>query len=784
MLFPEHFLIFDNYHLKNSRHNSGVNPLYRHVYASYNDTISLNKGNPSKLAYDLLLRNIGTITLRFKFDELNDADSKRVILYSGDEKSQKFKIYLDSKNNLYLEESNSVPYKIATISPEVWHFLSLRYSGSNVIVNIDKIAYSLSLTNINLNNIYTYIGCSINSSLKPIEHLNGCIEMLAFKDSFATDDEIKNIRDNGESFSVRTYYDEIGRTSIKKIHSKDNTLSKKITYAKKNGLTSTKISSEESYSEEIIRYEYDEVGNIQNIEIEDSKGNIDNRDYIYDGLSRLKTSNINGKINTYEYDSNNNIKKKNSIEYKYEGLLKDQLTSRTDGTTITYDTKGFIGNPLTIYKPKQKLDLIWNGRRLVSIKDTILKNVLNFEYNASGIRTIKEVEDKYKEYYFLDGNRIAVLKRTTEDGVKILNFVYDETQTLVGFTYNGNEYFYDRTVTGEIRHIIDKNGHVYVSYEYDDWGMPTYKSDNSAIGNELLELNPFMFKGYFYDKEIKMYYLKARYYDPDLGRFINADAEVGSVGETMGMNLFAYCKCNPICYSDENGNWFSWATKVCIGLAVIAACAIFAAVCIATGGTAACVATTMLGGAIKGALIGTVSGAITGAIMGAVTEGIKTGTWEGAWKGAIQGAIEGAADDFMWGAIGEAISGGLNSKFCFVAGTLVMTKQGLKAIEEIQIGDQVLSYNDNLEIFEYKDVVEVYRNETTELCHINTENEEITCTPSHSILTDSGWKLASELTTNDKVKTSNRFVQIKSIEIEQLNEKTEVYNLNVLGYQQ
>lgn len=100
-----------------------------------------------------------------------------------------------------------------------------------------------------------------------------------------------------------------------------------------------------------------------------------------------------------------------------------------------------------------------------------------------------------------------------------------------------------------------------------------------------------------------------------------------------------------------------------------------------------------------------------------------------------------------------------------------MTKQGLKAIEEIQIGDQVLSYNDNLEIFEYKDAVEVYRNETTELCHINTENEEITCTPSHSILTNSGWKLASELITNDKVKTSNRFVQIKSIEIEQLNEK-------------
>ncbi len=133
-----------------------------------------------------------------------------------------------------------------------------------------------------------------------------------------------------------------------------------------------------------------------------------------------------------------------------------------------------------------------------------------------------------------------------------------------------------------------------------------------------------MYKGYFYDFEIKMYYLKSRYYDPDLGRFINADAEIGSVGETKGMNLYAYCKCNPICYSDENGNWPKWATKVCIGLAVIAVCAIVA---IATAGTgAACIGMSMLVGAAKGAAIGAIQGAVSGAIMGAITEGIKTGT--------------------------------------------------------------------------------------------------------------------------------------------------------------
>ena len=111
-----------------------------------------------------------------------------------------------------------------------------------------------------------------------------------------------------------------------------------------------------------------------------------------------------------------------------------------------------------------------------------------------------------------------------------------------------------------------------------------------------------------------------------------------------------------------------------------------------------------------------------------------------------------------------------------------MTKQGLKAIEEIKVGDQVLSYNDNLEIFEYKDVVELQTNETTELCHIYTETEEIICTPNHSVLTIDGWKEAKELTNKDLIKTSIGYIKVLSIKLEQLEEKQSVYNFNVLGY--
>lgn len=761
----------------------GLDPLYRHVYASYDSGVNLNRVTSSKLAYDLLLRNSGTISLRFKVDQLNDSDNNdRVILYSGNGTQQKMKLYIDSNNNLCFADSVNNYNLFSSVLLDKWHLVTIRFTGSNLLINLDDNSVQNITTVLNLDNIYTYIGCSIDSTNLPIEHLNGCIEMLAFKDSFASDVEIQNIYNNGESFSVRTYYDELGRTSSRRVHSKNNVLRKNYYYTEKNGCTSTKISSEESYSGEQIHYEYDELGNLKNVEIEDELGNVVNKNYTYDGLFRLKSSIVNGITNTYDYYPNNNIKKKNNILYYYDGRLKDQLTSRSDGTTITYDESGFIGNPLKIDKPNQKLELVWNGRRLISLRDTFAQVLLNFDYNANGIRIVKEVEEEYTEKYSLSGSKILTLKRITNNLEKVLNFVYDETESLVGFTFNGDEYFYDRAVDGEIRHIVDKTGKVYVSYTYDDWGLPTISYIEETKGRELSELNPFMYKGYFYDREIKMYYLNTRYYDPDLGRFINADSQVGSIGQTMGMNLYAYCRNNPICYADENGNWPSWATKVCIGVAVIAICAVVAVASVYTGGAAACLASSMLAGAVKGALIGAATGALSGAVVGAVTEGIKTKTWEGAWKGALSGAIDGAADGFMWGAIGGAISGAMNPKFCFVAGTLVMTKQGLKAIEEIKVGDQVLSYNDNLDIFEYKDVVDVYNNETTELCHIQTETEEIVCTPNHSILTDEGWKLASELETNDNIKTSNGFAKVVFIEIEQLKEKINVYNLNVLGY--
>ena len=754
--------------------NEGDDSLNRHVYASYDSLINLNKGNPSKLAYDLLLKNQGTISIRFKIDSNVSSSGERTIIYSTNNGIQRMKAYLDGTVLKLQVNSTGTIHSVCNVSKDEWNQLVIRYSGTEYAVFVNNTKYVFNDVATSLDNALTYIGCSVDSSKKPVNHLNGFMEMLAFTPEVITDNELCNIYVNGNSYSIRTEYDELGRSKTKSIYSKNHVLSKNYKYLSNGTYTTTKIENEENYLGNKISYAYDDVGNVTVKTKHNGNCCLDNRQYEYDGLSRLIKSIVNGVTSNYTYDSNNNIKSKNGVTYTYDSVIKDRLVSRSDGTQITY-ADAFVGNPTRIIMPGKTMNLTWNGRRLKSI------NSVSYSYNQDGIRIGKTVSGTYNEKYYLEGDRIASLKRQRGTNVERLDFVYDEAQMLVGLSYNGNEYFYDRSVDGEINSIITSDGTKLVEYKYDDWGKPvSIGTDGSVLGNKLKQLNPFMYKGYFYDYEFGLYYLKSRYYDPELGRFISADSEVGSVGNTMGMNLYAYCKCNPINYADENGNWPSWATKLCIGLAVIAVCAIVA---VATAGTgAACIGTSMLVGAAKGAAIGAIQGAVTGAVIGAVTEGIKTKSWSGALKGAISGAVNGAADGFMFGAIGGAISGALNPKFCFIAGTMVMTNQGLKAIEEIQKGDLVLSYNSNLGIYDYKDVVDLYVNKTDKLCHIKTENDEIVCTPNHSILTHNGWKQAKEITTDDYIVSHDQNVRVISTKIEYLNEFIPVYNLNVLGY--
>ena len=96
-----------------------------------------------------------------------------------------------------------------------------------------------------------------------------------------------------------------------------------------------------------------------------------------------------------------------------------------------------------------------------------------------------------------------------------------------------------------------------VKYVYDAWGNHAVEVLDSACA-ELSQLNPYRYRGYYYDTETGLYFLKTRYYDPEVGRFITIDDLSYIDPETInGLNLYAYCTNNPVMNIDPNGTW-SW----------------------------------------------------------------------------------------------------------------------------------------------------------------------------------------------------------------------------------
>jgi len=135
----------------------------------------------------------------------------------------------------------------------------------------------------------------------------------------------------------------------------------------------------------------------------------------------------------------------------------------------------------------------------------------------------------------------------------IIQYYYNEAGSVIGLRYNGNDYFFRRTVNGDIIAILNTSGEVVVTYEYDPWGniLSTGGSMAATLGAD----NPFRYRGYYYDNESGFYYLQSRYYDPATGRFLNADdtAYLGVTETTSGYNLFSYCNSNPVYYKDSFG---------------------------------------------------------------------------------------------------------------------------------------------------------------------------------------------------------------------------------------
>ena len=111
-------------------------------------------------------------------------------------------------------------------------------------------------------------------------------------------------------------------------------------------------------------------------------------------------------------------------------------------------------------------------------------------------------------------------------------------------------YLFAKNIQGDILYIYNTSGTRVATYTYDAWGK-CYVTYQNGGASTAARYNPFRYRGYYYDTETGFYYLNSRYYDPSVGRFLNADGQLNT--GLLGYNLFAYCYNNPVMYVDPNG---------------------------------------------------------------------------------------------------------------------------------------------------------------------------------------------------------------------------------------
>ena len=162
------------------------------------------------------------------------------------------------------------------------------------------------------------------------------------------------------------------------------------------------------------------------------------------------------------------------------------------------------------------------------------------------------------EYLTLNGKVARETIKTNNSLTAVLDFVYDDAGRPFALRYSTNgtsfqTYYYVLNLQGDVVKLIQANGHVVAQYTYDAWG------NILDSGGNLAEVNPLRYRGYYYDNETGFYYVSSRYYDPEIGRWINADDAIAGVGgDIRCYNLFAYCMNDPVNMSDHTGHWPQW----------------------------------------------------------------------------------------------------------------------------------------------------------------------------------------------------------------------------------
>ena len=220
-----------------------------------------------------------------------------------------------------------------------------------------------------------------------------------------------------------------------------------------------------------------------------------------------------------------------------------------DGTlfvTTDDDNYRLSDNELTALYPRLNGSVTANAW----VYHTQPTKTIEFKYNSAGLRVQKKVTANGKSEatdYTLHGKLVTHMTVGNDK----LHFFYDAQSRPTKVNFNGTTYTYLHNLQGDVVGILDNTGNLVVEYKYDAWGRSIFIT--GSLADTLGKCNPFRYRGYVYDEESELYYLRSRYYILKVGRFVNGDSIVMTGFGASVKNMYAYCQNSPALFKDTNG---------------------------------------------------------------------------------------------------------------------------------------------------------------------------------------------------------------------------------------